>query len=148
MLLPYFDYADAIYNRSNVSNLDKLQRLQNKCLRVCLGRDRRFSTEAVHKLASVPFLEVRRTAHTLNFMYKRQDRRELLNLIQIRTRAHDAPLFKVKIPRCEAYKRSVGYAGAVSWNNQPANVRNTDSYLTFKSIQKRAMLHPLSLIEL
>ena len=148
MLLPYFDYADAIYDNSNAIDLNKLQRLQNKCLRVCLGRDRRFSTEAAHKKANVPFLADRRKAHTLNFMYKRKDRTELLNLIQIRTRAHDAPLFKVIVPRCEAFKRSVGYAGAVSWNSLPPMLRNTDSYLAFKAIQKKTMLHPLSLIEI
>ena len=146
MLLPYFDYADVIYNNANSTDLDKLQRLQNRCLRVCLGRERRFSTDAAHKLARVPFLKNRRVAHTLNFMYKRKERKELLNLTQIRTRAHDAPLFKVKIPRYESFKRSVGYSGSVLWNNLAPDSRNIDTYLKFKNLQKNNMLSPLDLI--
>ena len=148
MILPYFDYADALYDKANVKDLDKLQKLQNKCLRICLGKERRFNTDATHKLANTPFLKDRRGAHILNFMYRRKNRIELLNTLQIRTRAHDAPLFKTKIPRCESFKRSIGYAGSIAWNGLSPIVRNTDSYLEFKSIQKKSMLHPLSLIRI
>ena len=148
MLLPYLDYADAIYSMSNAKDLGKLQKLQNKCLRICLGRDRRFSTDGAHKLSKVPFIKDRRVAHTLNFMYKRKKNKDLLNVAEIRTRAHDAPLFKVIVPRCESFKRSIGYHGATLWNNQVPGVRNAASYLEFKKIQKDKMLHPLSLIRL
>ena len=70
-----------------------------------------------------------------------------MNTREIRTRAHDAPLFNVNIPRCEAYKRSVEYAGSVLWNELPPMIRNTDCYIRFKGIQRNAMLHPLSLIQ-
>ena len=72
MLLPYLDYADVIFNKSNSLDLDKLQRLQNRCLRICLGQDRRFNTDRAHKLASVPFLVDLRKAHVRNFMYLRK----------------------------------------------------------------------------
>ena len=81
-------------------------------------------------------------------MYLRKSRDELLNVREIRTRAHDAPLFEMGIPRCEAYKRSVGYSGAVEWNNLPPPVRNTGSYLAFKYTQKKEMLEPLANINL
>ena len=61
----------------------------------------------------MPMLEVRRTAHVNNFMYNRLKRTKLLDERDIRTRAHDAPLFKVAVPKLEAYKRSLQYAGAV-----------------------------------
>ena len=38
MILPYLDYADVIFSRSSSKDLDKL-RLQNRCLRMCLGYD-------------------------------------------------------------------------------------------------------------
>ena len=69
MLLPYFDYADVIYSKANSKDLDRLQKLQNKCLRISLGRDRRFNTKETHKLAGVPLLKERRLAHVRNFMY-------------------------------------------------------------------------------
>ena len=148
MLLPYLDYADVVFHKSNSTDLDKLQRLQNRCLRICLGQDRRFSTDRTQKLASVPFQSDRHKAHTLNFMYLRKDKKNLLNKNEIRTRAHDAPLFNITIPRCEAYEHSVSYSGGTEWNNLDPAIRNTDSYLAFKYLQKTNRHLPLSRIEL
>ena len=100
MLLPYFDYADIIFCKANQKDLGKLQTLQNKCLRICMGKERRFNTDRAHKLSNVPFLKDRRDAHVCNFMYKRKNKVGLLNKREIRTRAHDAPLFYVPVPRC------------------------------------------------
>ena len=85
MLLPYFDYADFIFNKATNKDLEKLQRLQNKCLKICMGKDRRFSTEAIHKVANVPFLDDRREAHVLNFMHVRKSNILLLNNREIST---------------------------------------------------------------
>ena len=148
MLLPYFDYADVIFDKALNKDIRKLQKLQNKCLKICVGKERRFDTNAIHKIANVPFLKDRREAHVLNFMYIRKKNGRLMNNREIRTRAHDAPLFNVGIPRCEAYKRSVGYFGAVGWNNLPPVIRNTATYLAFKHEQKISMLKPLSRIRL
>ena len=147
MLLPYFDYADIIFHKANTKEVGKLQTLQNKCLRICLGRERRFDTNRAHKLAKVPFLEDRRTAHACNFMFKRKDNKSLLNRREIRTRAHDAPLFLVPIPRCEAFKRSVSFYGSSLWNELKVDIRNTVSYDVFKARQKEVMLQPLGLIQ-
>ena len=146
MILPYLDYADVIFAGSNSGDLAKLQRLQSRCLRICLGHDRFFSTDRAHKHANVPFLKDRRKAHTLNFMYIRQSRKELLNVREIRTRAHDAPLFNVPVPRCEAFKRSVIYLGSTEWNSLNPEIRNTNLYLPFKFLQKKEMLRPLEVI--
>ena len=96
MVLPYFDYAYVIFDRALYKDIDKLQRLQNRCLKICMGKDRRFGMDAVHKLANVPFLKDRRRAHVMNFMYGRKSNVHLLNRREIRTRAHDAPLFNVQ----------------------------------------------------
>ena len=146
MMLPYFDYADVIFDTALNKDITKLQRLQNRCLKISLGKERRFCTEAAHKLANVPFLKDRREAHILNFMYHRSSNKSLLNSREIRTRAHDAPLFEIIIPRCEAFKRSVGYAGGTKWNELPPGLRNTNTFQEFKTIQKKKMLLPLALI--
>ena len=146
MILPYFDYADVIYWKANERDIGKLQTLQNKCLRICKGRDMRFSVDRVHKQSNVPFLKDRRVAHVRNFMYIRKRRRDLLNTREIRTRAHDAPIFTVPIPRSEAFKRSVGYSGSVEWNSLKADLHNTNNYLSFKEKQKILMLQPLKVI--
>ena len=81
-------------------------------------------------------------------MFIRKAKKHLLNNREIRTRAHDAPLFLVDIPRCEAFKRSVGYHGALEWNKLDPTTHNTDSFLLFKFNRKKEMLKPLYLIQL
>ena len=79
MILPYIDYADVVFANSNVSDIEKLQRLQNRCLKICTGRNRLFDTDLLHKSTNVPFLKDRRRAHVRNFMYHRLGRRDLIN---------------------------------------------------------------------
>ena len=81
-------------------------------------------------------------------MYVRSLKRpELLNNRAIRTRAHDAPTFDMVIPRCEAFKGSVGNHGSDEWNKLPADTRSLDSYSKFKDLQKRDLLATLALIQ-
>ena len=140
MILPYLDYGDIIYNTASQEGLDKLQRLQNRCLKICKNLSIRFDTKELHSITKFPMLETRRRAHINNFMYKRLKKVSLVDTRDIRTRAHDAPLFKIKIPKNEAYKRSVQYAGAVQWNSLSKETRNVESFDRFKLGQKRAML--------
>ena len=49
MILPYLDYAYVIFDKAYSKDLDKLQRLQNRCLKICSGWERLFSTDLAHK---------------------------------------------------------------------------------------------------
>ena len=40
---------------------------------------------------------------------------------------------------CEKYKNSALYHGAILWNMLPVNIRNIDSFDSFKAHQKKAM---------
>ena len=139
MIVPYFDYGDVLYMNSNQDGLEKLQRLQNRCLKICKGYDMRFNTEALHRITKCPMLRSRRSAHANNFMFGRRNRQDLIDSRNINTRAHDALLFRVKIPKNEAYKRSVEYAGAVRWNALPVSTRQINNYCEFKRLQKREL---------
>ena len=85
MILPYFDYCDVVYSGANANCLDKLQRLQNKCLKLCLGFHKLHDTADVHNEAKCARLDVRHKAHFNNFMYKRQSKLDLLDLREICT---------------------------------------------------------------
>ena len=78
-------------------------------------------------------------AHVLNCMYCRKSNVHLLNRREIRTRAHDGPLLDITIPLWEAYKRGVGYFGAIRWNELLPNIHKTNTYLEFKQLQKKEM---------
>ena len=140
MILPYFDYCDIIYHTACASDLDKLHRLQNKCLKTCLGLNRLHETKAVLSMAKCAYLGSRRSAHVCNFMFKRLNRNSLLDLRDIPTCQHDAPLFTIMHPNNEAFKRSVQFAGSTIWNELPVDTRLIDNYHVFKMQQKKLML--------
>ena len=52
-----------------------------------------------------------------NFMYKQKINVQRLDLRKIFTRQIDAPIFYVKRPNCEKYKKNVFYYGAILWND-------------------------------
>ena len=112
MILPYFDYCDVVYHGANAGDLEKLQRLQNKCLKTCLGVHQLYETKEAHRRTKCSYLKPRRNAHLCNFMYQRQSRIDLLDNRDIRTRNHDAPVFKVDFLNKESLKRSVNYMGS------------------------------------
>ena len=136
MILPYFDYGDVIYSTAGQEMLDKLQRLQNRCLKMCLNVNNRSNTDALHTITNCPELAERRRAHVNNFMHGRLSREQLLDTRDIRTRVHDAPLFKIVVPKNETYKRSVEYAGSQQWNSLAADTRNIRDASAFKRFQK------------
>ena len=113
MILPYFDYGDVVSNSANNEGREKLQRLQNRCLKICKRLNVRFNTKNLHNITKTSMLKDMRIAHLNNFMYNRLSRDHLLDQRDIRTRAHDAPMFLVKVPKLEAYKSSVEYTGAI-----------------------------------
>ena len=112
MILPYFDYGDVIYMFSSKNELDKLERLQERCINICTrtyGRDNIYNIRAEHKL---PTLEKRRTFHINNFMYNRNKNLVPRDDINIQTRSNSSKKFVINKPNIEAYKRSIVYSGA------------------------------------
>ena len=144
MILPYFDYGDIIYETASQEGLEKLQRLLNKCLKICKGYNVRFDTDELHIQTKIPLLGARREAHVNNFMFGRLSDPELTDERDIKTRAHDAPLFRVKIPNLTSYKRSVEYAGSVQWNNLPVDIRGIANLEAFKLKQKSLMIQTVA----
>ena len=140
MILPYFDYGDILFMNTNQALLSKLQKLQNRALKICLQPNAFVTLEYLHRETKVALLYKRREAHLLNYMYKKRDVPALLDTKPIHTRARDGPLFKVAKPNCEKFKQSVLYNGAVSWNTLPPVTRNIDSYITFRNTQKNVIL--------
>ena len=139
MILPYFDYCDIIYHSACASDLSMLQRLQNKCLKTCLGLQRLCETKVVHSLAGCAYLDKRREMHMCNFMFTRKTKPAQLDTRPINTRLHDAPIFQVSFPHKETFKRSVKYSGAKLWNELPVELRQLDDLTAFKFRQKRAL---------
>ena len=105
MILPYLDYGDIFFMNANSNQLNKLQTLQNRALRICLNTQLVTAIEMLHQSTQLPKLTPRRVTHLLNFMFKNKNNKKFLNDRNIHTRLHDAPVFKLTKPNCEKFKQ-------------------------------------------
>lgn len=144
MVLPYFDYGDVLLVSTNITSLNKLQKLQNRGLRICLRCNERQPVHLLHTTTNVPMLINRRKTHLRNFMFKRLSNSNYIDNRELITRYHDAPLFKIERPNCELYKQSIKYKGSIEWNNLDSNIRNIASYIAFKNYQKNWLTNTLN----
>ena len=67
----------------------------------------------IQKICKICKLSIRRKVHLRNFMYKQQSDVELINRRNIRTRLHDAIVFKLYKPNNEKSRQNVIYRGAL-----------------------------------
>ena len=133
MIMPYFDYADIAYEKAPGVDLEKIQRLQNRALKVCLNVGKFEETEVVHRRAKIPLLSNRRKAHLLSYMYKQKELGLNLVVNGVNTRSAGAPKFVLPSPNLQCYKGRIEYSGAKAWNSMPIEYRLIPSYKSFKA---------------
>ena len=140
MIMPYFDYADIVYEKAPGVDLEKIQRLQNRALKVCLKVGKFEETEVIHRRAKIPLLSNRRKEHLLNYMYKQKELGLNLSVNRVNTRSAGAPKFVLPSPNLQCYKGSIEYSGAKAWNSLPIGYRQVPTYKSFKAkIHKELM---------
>ena len=139
-ILPYFDYGDIFYLNTYVRTLHKLQKLQNRSLRLCLGQNARYNTDLIHTEAKVAKLEPRRKCHLLNFVYHRTHIQKYVRTVNKQLRRFEAPILTEIAPNNSTFSRSVLFQGAIHWNQLPVNERNIQDYNHFKQVQKKKLL--------
>lgn len=119
-ILPIFDYADFIFDRSIHYITNKLQILQNKALRVVyksyLHNANHLSTVDLHKRSGLLFLKDRRELHLLYHAYDYKT--DLANVDQrpIPTRAHTGIRLIIPKPNLPIFYKSIQYRATLAWN--------------------------------
>ncbi len=146
LIIPDLDYGDQIYDAMSNVNSEKLQVMQNKCLRICTNSRPRTSVETLHMEAGLPRLSVRREAHTcnlvfkglnntsshgVNHMFETQNRRDNNN-----TRAIENSLLQVPRNRIKLCEGNVRVRGPKYYDSLPITVKQKPSYESFKEAVK------------
>ena len=144
MIAPIMDYGDIIYAGTSSLNLDKLQKLQNRGLRICTNEHFYIPVILLHQRCTVPNLLTRRICSIRKYMYKQQNNADIVVNRNIRTRRHAAVIYETCIPALEKYKKGTIYRGIQEWNNLPADTRNINTYNKFKTHQKQWLREILS----
>ena len=133
MILPIMEYGDIIYAGTSILNLQKIDRLFYRGLRICTKYNHTVSKEQLCDDGNLDSLNVRRKKHMLLFMHKQTLNDELLKKANVHTRLHNAPVFKTYKPNNEKARLNVLYRGAIAWNELSANERNME-FKEFKAM--------------
>ena len=126
MILSLFEYGDIIFSGTTVTNVNKIDNLFYRGLRICLNFNFTLSKEELCDECHIAPLSDRRDLHLLLFMHRLKNCDNLLKKRNIATRLHQAPVFWCYKPNNEKARLNVFYRGAISWNGLLANERNLD----------------------
>ena len=140
LIEPYFDYCCPVWDGLSNELADKLQKLQNRAIRVITKSDHYSSATALRGELGWDNLCTRRKKQKLKLMFKTlndQSPEYLKGLFMpfstdYGLRNSDNKLALPK-PRTDFLKRSFCYSGAQLWNSLPSNVRAMRSSTKFKN---------------
>lgn len=133
-LLSYLEYGSIFIDCLPLNLLQKLQRIQNKCLRICHHVDKTTSNVELHQKSKLLPLKQRRIAAICKFFFKkiRQSPYMLTEPVRKGNRSSFKRLIKLPIPKKNRFKSSLSYEGCKKWNSLPEQLRTNNDYLSFK----------------
>ena len=143
LVQPYFDYCSQVWGGFGTTLCDKLQRLQNRAVRIITksGYEVRSVLNLLNQLG-LPNLEARRNQQLNILMYKVRHEMapsSLSNMFQKTNEVHEHQTRQAKHdfqpPKLKTnyLKKAFSYRGAVAWNNLPSEIKNSESINTFKA---------------
>ena len=152
LLLPLFDYADVCFIDATEELLNKLERLQNLCLRFIFGlRKYDHVSQYRNELKWLP-IRYRRDCHVLYLLYNIinnpsfpsyiRERFEFLFPSDHHCRPNTYLLLKIPRHTTRFYNNSFSVQAVRLWNALPADIRASPTIATFK---RRLKEHYLSL---
>ena len=134
-ILPLFDYNDIIYSLLTVQQLNKLQCVQNRALRIVF-KGRTLSVDEMHLTARVDRLATRRENHLLTLMFDRTFDSKYRDDTQRVTRRADGVLLNVPRRRTAKLAKAPVFKGSNLWNELPPEIRQAKSKLQLKCLVK------------
>lgn len=150
-LLSILDYADICYPDVTEAQLDKLDRLQNLCIRF-IFRLRKYDHISFFrkKLNWLP-IRLRRNSHILHLLYSilfhpntpsyLKDRFELLgSQHELSLRSAAKQILQVPLHKSDSYHSSFTITAITLWNQLPLTIRQAQSLATFKTLLKKYYL--------
>ena len=133
-VMPLVEYVSFMLNMNTNQEIVKLQRLQNRALRMCFDvyNPVEISVNDLHADAKVDLLKKRRDLNLLCIMYEMKQQRLYERIGDRVTRQGDKYVFQTDIVNLGVYARSPYYIGSQLWNELPSNIQNARTKAQFK----------------
>ena len=123
MVLPLVEYGGLFLDTCTDNVQTKIQRLQNRTLRIIYKQDNYVNMYDLHNTANLLPLKLRREIALLKIMFSKIQDRQGLQLRELTTTAHDGPIMNVSKPASSRYIKSVAYRGPTTWNRLKPELR-------------------------
>ena len=124
MVAPVMDYCSFYTGSACQSELTKLQRLQNRALRICTkSRVREVSVNALHTATGVLKLDDRRKKQLTKIMWKSALQGEASVGVHARTRGDRKLKFRMRRPHTSFFQKSPYYRGVELWDKLDLRVQ-------------------------
>ena len=144
MLLSRLDYCNVLFNNIAQRDLDRLQRLQNKCARLVFMPPRRTNISPLLKKLHWLCVEDRISFKTLLYVYKSLNGlcpRYIDACLTVKRPCEGSVItrtdhgFNLRVPRSNkcAGDRAFSVAAPLKWNTIPFHIRSAPSVAIFKS---------------
>ena len=148
---PTIDYTISIWGSTSVTNINKVQRLQNYSARIIRNNFDYYNSRGIDLVKQLGWMNVsqRFLYFEILLMFKCINGFAptfLTNCVTLvnevchtTTRQHSMNLF-VPFPKTESYKLLLFYRGARSWNALPGFIKDCNSIIAFKTLLKGYIL--------
>ena len=112
-MLPLVEYVSYMLYLNRKHEVDKLQKLQNRALRLCFDIQnlRDISVKDLHQNAKLSLLEHRQSLHLLNVMYDICGNDQYVGVPVVHTRQATKIVFNTCIVHSDIYRNSLYYVG-------------------------------------
>lgn len=143
MVLPYFEFGNIFLLNCYEGELDKIQKAQNRVLRIILRKDRWYRTSLLYRDARLANWKCRALTAAMKLMFKFKNYFSdsldgtVGNSPHRTTRQNMGPVFCVDKPNSTRFLKSTAYSLRAEWNTLPSSIRNINDFELFKMTIKR-----------
>ena len=119
--MPFAEYAGFLLYLNRKHDTEKLQKLQNKALRLCfeIQNPRDISIADLHLQPQLSPLQERREMQLLGSMYDISGNERYVQNPRVHTQQADKITFCTEIEQYDIYRRSPYYVGSNLWSDLP-----------------------------
>lgn len=138
LILPVLEYGDLFLTSCTTKSLEKLQKLQNRLLRVAISPNIRTSNFDLHLKAKVLPVSYRRILSILRVMFFLSFSNSRL-VSNPANRSGHSFMFNMPFPRSKLFQVNICYLGRKCWNSLPRHIRMMRNYKMFKKKVKHLL---------
>ncbi len=142
LINPHFSFNDYIYASISERDKNKLQVLQNNCIRTCLQCNKRTPRQVLYRASGIVPLETQRQRNTAGIVYLglNQESTPFINDLFTKVENRTIVTLRSEIPeklvvpnyRLNICRGNIKYRGPVTYNQIEGHIRTSKTFRNFK----------------